>query len=123
MGLHHKLAHVLGGRFRLPHAASTAPCCHTSPRSTRRQHGPVRTRSSALVLAAGSGWPGIVRTRHRAPGADRLADLGLPADAIMRSVMPFAATPVSNPRDFTKEDVCYLVHQAYLGAKPSEERN
>jgi alcohol dehydrogenase class IV len=52
-----------------------------------------------------------------------LADLGLQADAIQAVGDAVAATPVFNPRDFTKEDVCYLVQQAYLGAKPSQERN
>jgi len=125
MGLHHKLAHVLGGRFRLPHAAThSALLPHVAAFNAPAAPGPFGRAARAL----GVGRPEAVgqalfelATELRAP--TRLADLGLPADAIHAVGDAVAATPVSNPRDFTKEDVCYLVHQAYLGAKPSEERN
>jgi hypothetical protein len=44
-------------------------------------------------------------------------------DAIEAVAKIVAATPVSNPRDFTEEDVSYLLLQAYLGKRPPPERN
>jgi maleylacetate reductase len=51
-----------------------------------------------------------------------LADLGLESDAIEVVGQTVAGAPVSNPRDFTEEDVCYLVRQAHMGRKPQRER-
>jgi hypothetical protein len=42
----------------------------------------------------------------------------LEADAIEAVALIVSGSPVSNPRGFTKEDVYYLVQQAYLGNKP-----
>ena len=125
MGLHHKLAHVLGGRYQLPHAAThSALLPQVAAFNAPAAPGPF----SCAARALGVGRPEAVgealfelATQLRAP--TRLADLGLPVDAIQTVGEAVAATPVSNPRDFTQEDVCYLVQQAYLGAKPSSERN
>ena len=77
MGLHHKLAHVLGGRYQLPHAG-THSALPTGRRIQRAgSTGPVQPGSSgAGRRRAGSGWPGIVRTRHTAAGADPLGRSG-----------------------------------------------
>jgi alcohol dehydrogenase class IV len=52
-----------------------------------------------------------------------LARLGFQPEAIEAVGEAVAGAPVSNPREFTKEDVCYLVRQAYLGKEPLPERN
>ena len=51
-------------------------------------------------------------TQLKAPTS--LADLGFELDAIEVVAKTVAGAPVANPRDFTEEDVSYLVRQAYL---------
>ena len=60
-------------------------------------------------------------TQLQAPTS--LADLGLELDAIEVVAKTVVGAPVTNPRDFTEEDVSYLVRQAYLGKEPLRERN
>jgi maleylacetate reductase len=120
MGLHHKLAHVLGGKYQLPHAgvhsallpqvaafnASAAPDAFSRAARAMGVTGPEAVASTLFELA----------TELEAPTS--LAGLGLEADAIEAVGETVAGAPVSNPREFTEEDVCYLVRQAYLGKKP-----
>jgi maleylacetate reductase len=125
MGLHHKLAHVLGGKYGLPHAGThSALLPQVAAFNAPAARGPF-SRAARALGAAGPEAVGDalfeLATELHAP--TRLADLGLEADAIPAVGEAVVASPVSNPRDFTKEDVCYLVQQAYLGRKPSEERN
>lgn len=120
MGLHHKLAHVLGGRYQLPHAgvhsallpqvaafnAPAAPDAFSRAARALGAPGPEAVGPALFELA----------TQLEAPTS--LADLGLKSDAIEVVGKTVAGAPVSNPRDFTEEDVCYLVRQAYMGSKP-----
>ena len=122
MGLHHKLAHVLGGTYHLPHAAVhsvllphvaafNAPAA-LSPFSRAARElgvsGPEAVGAALFELA----------TQLEAPTS--LADLGFELDAIDMVAKSVAGAPVANPRDFTEEDVRYLVRQAYLGKEPRE---
>jgi maleylacetate reductase len=124
MGLHHKLAHVLGGRYQLPHAgvhsallpqvaafnAPAAPDAFSRAARALRVAGPEAVGPALFELATQLGAP------------TSLADLGLESDAIEVVGQTVAGAPVSNPRDFTEEDVCYLVRQAHMGRKPQRER-
>ena len=96
MGLHHKLAHVLGGRYQLPHAGVP---------------GPESVGPALFELTA----------RLRAPTS--LADLGLHHTSIREVAKIIDANPVANPRDYSEEDVVLLLEQAYLGTRPMPERN
>ena len=120
MGLHHKLAHVLGGAYQLPHAGThSALLPQVAAFNAPAAPGPFSRAARAL----GSSGPEAVgpalfelASQLRAPTS--LADLGLEADAIEAVALIVSGSPVSNPRGFTKEDVYYLVQQAYLGNKP-----
>lgn len=124
MGLHHKLAHVLGGRYQLPHAGThSALLPQVAAFNAPAVPGPFGRAARAL----GVGEPATVAptvfdlaTQLGAPTA--LSDLGLESDAIevvAKIVAPRAGTaPVSNPRDVAEEDVKYLLLQAYLGKRP-----
>jgi maleylacetate reductase len=125
MGLHHKLAHVLGGRYQLPHAGThSALLPQVAAFNAPAAPGPL-TRAARSLGATGSEAVGPalfeLAVQLRAPTS--LADLGLERDAIEDVGKIVAGVPVSNPRDITEDDVSYLVRQAYLGNKPSQERN
>jgi maleylacetate reductase len=129
MGLHHKLAHVLGGRYQLPHAGThSALLPQVAAFNATAAPGPFGRAARALGVTE----PGAVAaavfdlaSQLRAPTS--LSGLGLTPDAIEAVAKIVAAragtAPVWNPRDFTEEDVSYLLLQAYLGKRPLPERN
>jgi maleylacetate reductase len=120
MGLHHKLAHVLGGRYQLPHAGVHSALL---PQVAAFNAPAVPDAFNRAARALGIPGPEAVgpalfelATLIKAPIS--LADLGLKSDAIEVVAKTVVGAPPSNPRDFTEQDVYYLVRQAYLGTKP-----
>jgi maleylacetate reductase len=117
MGLHHKLCHVLGGAFNLPHAdthtvvlpyvlAFNSPAAPAAVAALRRALG---TPDPALGLYDLAGRLGAPRS---------LAALGLPRDGIERAVDLAAATPYANPREASPDDLRAILTAAYEGAPP-----
>jgi len=106
--------------YQLPHAGThSALLPQVAAFNAPAAPGPFSRAARAL----GSSGPEAVgpalfelASQLRAPTS--LADLGLEADAIEAVALIVSGSPVSNPRGFTKEDVYYLVQQAYLGNKP-----
>ena len=120
MGLHHKLAHVLGGTFRLPHAgvhsallphvaafnAPAAPAAFALAAEALGVAGPDRVAPALFDLA----------TRLAAPTS--LAGLGLAPEAIEQVAATVAASPVVNPRPVTEADLVRLLRDAHAGKQP-----
>lgn len=117
MALHHKLAHVLGGSFGLPHAETHAVLLpHTTAYNERAIVGlmePLRAAfpgaSAAAGLwhfAAGLGAPMTLRTLGLSePDLDRAADLATRA-------------PYPNPRPLTRDGLRALLQDAWDGRAP-----
>ena len=129
MGLHHKLAHVLGGRYQLPHAGThSALLPQVAAFNAPAASGPFGRAARALgVPGPDAVAPGLFDLATRLQAPTSLSQLGLEFDAIeavAEIVAPRAGrAPVRNPRDFTEEDVSYLLLQAYSGKRPLSERN
>jgi maleylacetate reductase len=129
MGLHHKLAHVLGGRYQLPHAGThSALLPQVAAFNAPAASGPFGRAARALdVSEPAAVAPAMFDLATQLGAPTSLSKLGLEPDAIeavAKIVAPRAGTaPVSNPRDFAEEDVMYLLLQAYLGKRPQAERN
>lgn len=118
MALHHKLCHVLGGAFNLPHAerhtvvlpyalAFNAPA---APEAAARVAKALSVRDPATGLhdlAAGLGAPTSLRT------------IGMPADGIERACDLAVRDPYWNPRPFGRDDIRNLLQQAFAGEKPA----
>lgn len=117
-GLQHKICHVLGGTYNLPHAqthavvlpyvlAFNAPC---APEAAAR---------IAVALDASSATDGLQRLRQQLDAPQALRDYGFDAadidDAVGRVM---AAVPASNPRPVTPEDLRRLLCAAWQGADP-----
>lgn len=66
--------------------------------------------------------PALFQLAAQLKAPTSLADLGLERHAIGGIAKTVAAAPVANPRDFTEEDVSYLVRHAYLDKQPPPER-
>jgi maleylacetate reductase len=120
MGLQHKLAHVVAGKYQLPHAGVHSALL---PHVAAFNAAAVPVPFARAVRAMGLGGPDEVgaamfelATQLHAPTS--LAELGLDDDAIPGVAKIIGASPVPNPRDYTEEQVVVLLEQAYLGTKP-----
>ena len=117
-GLHHKICHVLGGMFNLPHAEThTVVLPHVLA-----LNGPAVPDLEARMAAAfgsGSALAGLDRLRDETAAPRSLRDLGLPGDDLLRAVGPILeAAPPSNPVPVTTEVVEALLRAAYDGREP-----
>jgi maleylacetate reductase len=115
-GLHHKICHVLGGMFNLPHAQTHAAVlphvlafnAPSAPDAQQRMAEAFGAPTAAQGLAA-------LRTALAAPAA--LRDYGMPESGIAKAVAPIiAATPASNPAPVTEENVTALLRAAWEGS-------
>ena len=125
MGLHHKLAHVLGGTYHLPHAAvHSALLPQVAAFNAPAAPGPFSRVARVLGLGGPEQvGPALFELGAQLQAPSSLAELGFEPDAIDMVAKIVTAAPVSNPREFAEEDVSYLVRQAYLGKEPLPERN
>ena len=118
-GLHHKICHVLGGTYNLPHAQTHAVVlpyvlAFNGPAM------PEAERRIAGALGAERAVDGLEEFRRelQAPRALRdygFAESGIPAaaEAIMAAVSP------GNPRPVTAGDLQRLLREAWQGADPA----
>lgn len=114
-GLHHKICHVLGGMFDLPHAQTHAVVlphvlAFNAPNAPEAQERIARAFGSATAVEGMSAL-------HAEVGAPRaLRDLGMPERGIADAVGPIlAALPADNPTTVTDESLAALLRAAWSG--------
>jgi maleylacetate reductase len=113
MGLHHKLCHVLGGTFGLPHAPTHAVLLPYVARFNLEAAPPARAR---LGRALGAEDPTLALFALVAAAYPRnLAELGLREADITRAAELATTTPYPNPRPASAADVRALLEAAYRG--------
>ncbi|CAL9324625.1 maleylacetate reductase [Streptomyces sp. SudanB66_2053] len=116
-GMHHKICHVLGGMFDLPHAQTHAVVLpHVL--AFNAPFAPEAERRIAQAFASPTANAGLEALR-RALGAPRaLHDYGMPEDGIHRAVAPIlAAVPGNNPAPLTEENLTALLRAAWEGSE------
>jgi maleylacetate reductase len=112
MSLHHKLCHVLGGTFDLPHAeVHTVVLPHVAA-----FNAPAAPALTSLLGADPGGVLWDLATKLGAPRS--LAELGMPASGVAEVVRQATAAPYANPRPVTAEDLAALVEAALRGERP-----
>lgn len=118
MALHHKLCHVLGGAFDLPHAET---------------HAIVLPHAAGYNLRAAAQAAGRIRramgTDDAALGLHELArslgiplalkDIGMPADGIGQAVDLAMRDPYWNPRPLERDAIRGIIEAAYEGRLPA----
>jgi maleylacetate reductase len=115
MGLHHRICHVLGGGFDLPHAethavvlphvaAFNAPAAPDALGRAARALGGDDAAGALFDLAAALGCP---------------PSLGLREDQLDAAAARVVETPYPNPRPFDAADVRALLQDAWAGRRPS----
>jgi maleylacetate reductase len=118
--LHHKICHVLGGKYNLPHAQTHA----TVLPYVLAFNGPAAPAAEARIrasLSSDSALDGLQRLRAALDAPRALADYGFAAadiPAAAAAILP--AVPPDNPRPVTAADLETLLHAAWSGADPRE---
>lgn len=112
MGLHHKLCHVLGGAFGLPHAETHAALLPFVARFNLEAAPAARER---LSRALGHADPAAALfDLARSSGVKvGLEGLGLSHDALDRVVQLAVAAPYPNPREITSGALRVLLEEAF----------
>ncbi len=97
MALHHKLCHVLGGTFNLPHAET-----HTVilPHATayNASAAPEAMKRIARALGAKSAAGGLYDLARKLNAPTSLKQLGMPEDGLDKAADMAVAAPYPNPR-------------------------
>jgi maleylacetate reductase len=122
-GLHHKICHVLGGTFNLPHAQTHATVL-PYVLAFNAPHAPAAAaRIAAAFGAGGSGaadaLTGLQELRTRLAAPQALSDYGFTADGIAEAVaVVLPAVPATNPRPVTTGNLTRLLQAALTGEDP-----
>ncbi|WP_164842197.1 maleylacetate reductase and hydroxyquinol 1,2-dioxygenase domain-containing protein [Actinoplanes solisilvae] len=116
MGLHHKLCHVLGGSFGLPHAEThTVVLPHVM--AFNAVAAPEAMRKIAAALGAPDAPAAVFDLAARLGAPTSLAALG---DFSLSEAAALAtAKPYPNPRPVTADDVLPLLGEAWRGDRPA----
>jgi maleylacetate reductase len=114
IGLHHKLCHVLGGAFGLPHAATHAALLpHVV--AFNAQAAPEAMQRLALALGSSDATSGVVELLAQSGGPQSLAELGFSSTDIDRAADLAFAHGIENPRPVTREAIRELLARAVEG--------
>jgi maleylacetate reductase len=116
-GLHHKLCHLLGGTYNLPHAETHAAVlpqvvrinAPAVPRAAKRLAGALDTTSTDLA-------GGLFDLFQQAGTATSLQQLGMTAAQVDEAAAAFRST--ENPVPVTEELVREILTRAWDGARP-----
>ena len=121
-GLHHKICHVLGGMYNLPHAQTHA----TVLPYVLAFNGPAAPAAAAAIAQAlevaggeASALDGLAALKEELGAPRALADYGFTEDAVdeaAAAILP--SVPDSNPRPVTEGDLRTLLRAAWSGADP-----
>ena len=118
LGLHHKLCHVLGGTFNLPHAETHSIVLPHAIRYNR-DAAPEAMQRIARALGAADPATGIYDLETRLGLRMKLAEIGMPADGLERAARTATDSPYPNPRPPEYGAVLELLENAYHGRRPS----
>lgn len=117
MALHHKLCHVLGGSFNLPHAETHSIIL---PHAVRYNHdaAPEAMARIERAIQAEDAAAGIYDLEKRLGLPMRLADVGMEEGDLERAARIATEAPYPNPRKVDYAAVLQLLRSAYLGHRP-----
>lgn len=117
MGLHHKLCHVLGGTFNLPHAESHSVVLPHVARYNERA-APDAMESIARALGTRDAAAGLFNLSLRLGLETKLSGLGMLEEELERASRLATQTPYPNPADINVDRVLDLLRNAYVGKCP-----
>ena len=117
-GLHHKICHVLGGKYNLPHAQTHATVL-PYVLAFNAPAAPDAERRIAAAFGSASAIDDLVALKQELNAPHALADYGFVEDSIAEAaeaILP--SVPASNPRPVTVGDLKTLLCAAQAGTDP-----
>jgi len=117
VAIHHKLCHVLGGTFDLPHAETHAVVL---PHAVAYNAAAVPDAIGrvARALAVTDAAAGLYDLAKRAGAPTALRDIGMPRSGLDRAADLAAADPYWNPRPIERAAIRALLDDAWHGRRP-----
>jgi maleylacetate reductase len=119
-GLHHKICHVLGGTWNMPHAQTHA----TVLPYVLAFNAPAAPGAESRIAAAfgsSTALEGLNALRERLDAPRALKDYGFDAADIPEAVsLILPVVPVNNPRTVTAENLTALLTAALHGSDPAK---
>lgn len=117
-GLHHKICHVLGGTYDLPHAQTHAVVL-PYVLGFNAPAAPAAERRIAEAFGTTSALEGLQRLQRAVDAPKALRDHGFDEADIEDAVHAIlAAAPANNPRPVTAHDMRRLLRAAHCGSDP-----
>ncbi len=117
MALHHKLCHVLGGTFDLPHAEThTVVLPHAT--SYNAPGSPEAMARVKRALGSASAACGLYDLAKRLQAPLTLMELGMPESGLDKAADVAATNPYSNPKPIERAAIRKLLDDAYHGRRP-----
>jgi len=118
-GLHHKICHVLGGMFNLPHAQTHAVVL-PYVLAFNAPNAPEAQQRMARAFDAPTAAQGLTTLRTALGAPTALRDYGMPEDGIAKAVAAIiAAIPAGNPTPVTDKNLTALLSAAWEGSLAS----
>jgi alcohol dehydrogenase class IV len=118
MALHHKLCHVLGGTWNLPHAEThTIVLPHAIAYNAAA--APDAMTRVARALEAAHAAQGLYDLEQSLGAPLALKDIGMPAAELDRAADLACASPYWNPRPIERAAIRKLLDDAYFGRRPA----
>lgn len=118
MALHHKLCHVLGGTFNLPHAEThTAVLPHATAYNAPATPEAMARIARALGTANAAG--GLFDLAQRLGAPVSLKQLGMPESGLDKAAEIAVSAPYPNPRPLERQAMRALLQNAFDGRRPA----
>ena len=118
MALHHKLCHVLGGTFNLPHAETHAIMLAHSV-AYNSSASPDAMNRICRALSVNHAATGIYELAKKLGSPLALKDIGMPYDGLDKAADIAVANPYPNPRPLERAPIRALLENAYHGHSPA----
>lgn len=119
MALHHKICHVLGGTFDLPHAPTHAVMLpHVAAYNAAA--APVAMARIARALGAPDAVAGLDALARTLGVPRSLRELRMPEDGLDRAADLAVRDAYWNPRPVARDTIRAMLGAAYAGAKPHD---
>jgi alcohol dehydrogenase class IV len=118
MALHHKLCHVLGGTFDLPHAEThTVILPHATAYNAPGSEDAMNR--IARAIGAPSAAQGLFDLAKKLGAPLALKDIGMPEAGLDRAADIAVSNPYPNPRKLERDAILQLLDDAFHGRRPA----
>ena len=116
MALHHKLCHILGGSFNMPHAEThTIILPHALAYNAPKIPRAMEQLAGVLPDSEGDAIRGLNALLAKIGVKRSLGDLGFREDDIDKATDIAMCNPYHNPREIERVPIRELIRRAYAG--------